>query len=117
MRIWDLPPAVLCRAHLLGEHSELHSLWSVLTKGKRGFSRHPETLRWQGKLAALYARHEALVTEMTARGYKHASPLDESLATGDATQTEYVDPPERQVELLVERDCECRIEQARAALL
>ena len=76
MRIWDLEPACLCRSHLLGEHRELHAVWAILTQDKRGYRHHPETRRWEGKLAALYRRHEALVAEMTRRGYRHASPLD-----------------------------------------
>jgi hypothetical protein len=107
MRIWDLPPERLCRQHLLGEHRELHALWTILTAGKTGYARHPETLRWQGKLAALYARHEALVTEMHRRGFRHVSPLDPRLATGEAEQREYVDPPERQAMLLRAKGCDC----------
>ena len=108
MRIWDVKPEILCRSHLLGEHRELHAIWSVLTNGKHGYAKHPETVRWQGKLAALYARHEALVTEMTGRGYRHNSPLDETLATGERSQTVFVDVPERQVALLREKGCDCR---------
>ena len=84
MRIWDLPPEQLCRAHLLGEHRELHAVWVVLTEGRAGYRIHPETRRWEGRLAALHARHEALVGEMQKRGYRHASPLDRRLATGSA---------------------------------
>ena len=107
MRIWDLPPAMLCRQHLLGEHRELHGLWNILSQDKRGYRNHPETRRWEGRLAALFARHEALVAEMVKRGYTHASPLDASLATGAARQTEHVDSPERQVELLRGKHCDC----------
>lgn len=109
MRIWDLAPSLLCRQHLLGEHRELHGLWRILTLGKIGYSRHPETLRWHGKLRALYLRHEALVAEMERRGYQHASPLDPLLATGDATQSDFVDPPERQRELLLAKGCDCAV--------
>lgn len=87
MRIWDVPPEIMCRQHLLGEHRELHGLWNILTHGKAGYSRHPETLRWEGKLAALYRRHEALVAEMNRRGYRHGSPLDPALATGLPVRT------------------------------
>ena len=107
MRIWDVDPARLCRAHLLGEHRELHGLWNILTKGRRGYSRHPETRRWQGKLAALYRRHEALVTEITRRGYRHQSPLDVSLATGAEVQDAFVDAPDAQRRILTEKPCEC----------
>src|SRR5690348_6846591 len=75
MRVWDISPKRLCRNHLLGEHRELHAIWSVLVNGKKGYARHPETLRWRGKLKALYSRHDALVREMTVRGYTHQSPL------------------------------------------
>jgi len=110
VRIWDVPPRRLCSRHLLGEHRELHGLWNVLTLDKRGYSRHPETRRWAGKLAALYARHEALVAEMGRRGFVHSSPLDPSLATGAAEQTEHVDPPERQLELLRQKPCDCPLD-------
>ena len=91
MRVWDLDPSALCDRHLLGEHRELHAIWSILTTGKRGYARHPETLRWRGRLAALYVRHEAEVAEMSRRGFRHASPLEPRLATGAAVQSELVD--------------------------
>src|SRR5215218_6455145 len=107
MRIWDLDVRRLCDQHLLGEHRELHAIWSVLTTGKRGYANHPETLRWRGRLAALYARHEAEVAELSRRGFRHASPLDASLATGSATQTEFVDAVPVQLARLAERGCGC----------
>ena len=110
MRIWDVEPARLCRQHLLGEHRELHGLWNILTQGKRGYRGHPETRRWEGKLAALYARHEALVAEMLRRGYRHDSSLDAGLATGEAVQREYVDPPAEQRRILRAKGCACRLE-------
>jgi hypothetical protein len=107
VRIWDLDPARLCRQHLLGEHRELHAVWAVITEGKAGYARHPETLRWRGKLRALYARHERLAREMDRRGYAHASPLDRRLARGRATQDVFVDPPRRQLRLLRAKGCPC----------
>lgn len=107
MRIWDVDPGCLCRQHLLGEHRELHGLWNIHTLGREGYRRHPETVRWEGKLAALFTRHERLVREMERRGYRHGSPLDASLATGSEVQDEYVDSPERQLELLREKPCAC----------
>jgi Pyrimidine dimer DNA glycosylase len=107
VRIWDLEPADLCDRHLLGEHSELHALWTVLTTGRRGYANHPETRRWRGRLAALYARHEAEVAEMERRGFRHASPLDRRLATGAARQTELLDSRDAQRERLASRDCGC----------
>ena len=107
MRIWDLDPAVLCRSHLLGEHRELHGLWVVLTQERSGYARHPETQRWRGKLRALYERHEALARELERRGYRHASPLDATLATGSAEQHQLIDSLERQIELLRGKPCSC----------
>ena len=109
MRIWDIAPARLCRAHLLGEHRELHGLWNILTQGKSGYRRHPETRRWEGKLAALYARHEALVGEMARRGYRHGTPLDRRLATGSMVQREYVDAPAEQLRILRQKGCGCEV--------
>ena len=109
MRIWDLEPEKLCRQHLLGEHRELHALWTILTEGKQGYFRHPETLRWKRKLKALYNRHQAQVNEMTARGYNHHSPLDEALAAGSGKQDDFVNTLEEQVLLLCKKGCECKV--------
>ena len=107
MRIWDVDVRRLCDQHLLGEHRELHAIWTVLTTDKRGYANHPETLRWRGRLAALYARHDEQVAEMARRGFRHASPLDRALATGAAEQTEFVDSVEAQWARLAERGCAC----------
>ncbi|HVC09435.1 MAG TPA: pyrimidine dimer DNA glycosylase/endonuclease V [Elusimicrobiota bacterium] len=107
MRIWDLPPRVLCRQHLLGEHRELHAVWSILTKGKLGYSRHPETLRWKGKLRALYLRHESLAAEMARRGYRHASPLDGRAASGSAVQNSLIQSLSEQRRILRKKGCPC----------
>jgi hypothetical protein len=107
VRIWDLDPRVLCDRHLLGEHRELHAIWSILTTGKRGYANHPETLRWRGRLAALYARHAAQVDEMHRRHFAHRSPLEARLATGSARQTELIEPVDVQRERLSARPCGC----------
>ncbi len=109
MRIWDIPHHKLCRNHLLGEHNELHAMWNILTQGKKGYANHPETMRWSGKLGALYAVHEDIVREMLARGYNHKSPLDSTLAKGSTVQTDFVDPPERQLEILRQKGCTCDV--------
>lgn len=111
MRIWDIPTKDLCRPHLLAEHRELHGLWNILTvhRGRGGYSRHPETLRWAGKLRALYRRHEAEVKEMARRDYQHRSPLDKNLAKGSAVQRKYIDSPAEQMKILLEKGCDCSI--------
>ena len=115
MRIWDVPPSILCRQHLLGEHRELHALWTILTECRQGYARHPETRRWRGKLAALHRRHELLAVEMQRRGYRHGSPLDPRLATGLEAQHDYVDAPAAQLVLLRAKGCGCAGGDIRAA--
>ncbi len=107
MRVWDVPVEELCRVHLLGEHRELHAIWTILTQDRRGYRNHPETKRWEGKLAALYVRHGEQAREMERRGYRHASDLDETLANGEKVQLQFVDTIERQRELLLAKPCEC----------
>lgn len=109
MRVWDVDVACLCRKHLLGEHRELHGLWNILTKhkGQGGYSRHPETIRWKGKLKALYIRHEALVKEMKRRGYAHNSPLEKRLAKGSASQDYLIDSLIQQKKILHAKPCDC----------
>ncbi len=109
MRVWDVPPACLCRKHLLGEHRELHGLWNILTKhkAKGGYSKHPETLRWVGREKALFNRHEALAKEMARRGYKHLSPIDKRLAKGKAKQDRFINTLKEQREILKNKMCEC----------
>ena len=111
MRVWDIPPKNLCREHLLGEHREVHAIWTVLTENKKGYSKHPETLRWRGKLKALYNRHEILVKEMNRRGYRHNSPLDRRLAKGKAVQIEYIHTPRQQREILRQKPCGCFVKK------
>jgi hypothetical protein len=95
---------------LLGEHRELHAIWSILTQRKKGYARHPETIRWRGKLKALFLRHNGLVCEMTRRGYVHGSPLAESLATGKTTQDVFLDTYEDQIRILQKKRCDCNVE-------
>ena len=107
VRIWDVNPGYLNRQSLLGEHREIHGLFSVIKNGKKGYSQHPETRRWYGRLPALILRHELLVSEMSLRGYKHYSPMFdlESAAPDRGNQKEYryVDLPHRQFEILIEK--------------
>jgi hypothetical protein len=107
MRVWDVEPVCLCQNHLLGEHREIHAIWSILTQGKTGYSKHPETKRWEGKLGALYRRHEENVAEMKRRGFNHNSPLDSALATGGKTQDIFVDSIQKQKKILKNKGCNC----------
>ena len=78
MRMWMLPTAGMCRKHLLGEHVELHMLLGSLRRGKniKGF-----VIGGLVDPQRIFARHQELVAEMTQRGYKHNSPLDEHECT------------------------------------
>ena len=109
MRIWDISPKNLCKNHLLGEHRELHAIWTVITEKKKGYSNHPETNRWKGKLLALYMRHDELVKEMDRRGYSHKSPLDKRKASGKSKQDVFVDLPTKQFQILKQKACRCQV--------
>lgn len=113
MRIWDISPKHLCRKHLLAEHQELHGLWNILTKhqSQGGYSRHPETLRWQGKLKALYLRHDALVTEFKKRDYSHKTPLNKKLAIGSVKQDIFINTLLEQKAILKNKPCDCFVKQ------
>ena len=109
MRVWDINPRKLCRNHLLGEHREIHAIWNIITENKKGYSLHPETLRWIGKLKALYLRHEELVKEMKNRGFNHQSPLDRKYAKGKSKQEKFIDLPEKQLKILKNKNCKCLV--------
>lgn len=111
MRIWDqIEPAKLCRRHLLGEHRELHGLWSILKRnregGEPGYLMHPETRRWNGNERALWRRHQRLVKEMERRGYQHRSPLDKLAMDGSGRTPK---PLDDQVQALRKKKCECDV--------
>lgn len=111
MRIWDIPCKNLCNKHLLGEHRELHCIWTFITTDKGGsYKKHPETLRWVGKLEALLLRHAEQCVEMSVRGWKHNSLLDISgIDLGSKTQDKYVNTLEQQIEILKNKGCDCKV--------
>lgn len=112
MRIWDLEPKYLCKSHLLGEHRELHALWNIISQNKMGYSKHPETVRWQGKLPALYARHDLIVKEMLRRGYNHMSPLPGNAGEGKRHQNVFINTPDEQRQLLNTKNCNCKFRRS-----
>lgn len=109
MRVWDIEPKFLCREHLLGEHREIHAVWNILTLNKLGYSHHPETKRWEGKLKALYNRHEKVKHEILSRGYSHKSKLNKKLAIGKFIQDEFVNTLEEQAQILKNKNCSCEV--------
>jgi len=102
MRIWDINPGYLNRQSLLGEHRELHGIESILTNKKKGYSHHPETLRWAGFGWALKIRHNLLASEMKLRGYTEKSPLQSMENTGKWPNI-YIDDPASQFNILKEK--------------
>ena len=102
MRIWDVHPGYLNRQSLLGEHRELHGLVNVLTQGKKGYSKHPETLRWVGYGWALKQRHTLLAAEMALRGYQDKSPVLTRSSKGKWPHI-FIDEPLVQFQILAEK--------------
>ena len=99
MRIWDINPGYLNRQSLLGEHRELHGIVSILVNKKKGYSHHPETMRWFGYGWALRQRHRLLAAEMSLRGFNDKSPVFMRAKTGVWPET-YIDEPFRQFQIL-----------------
>ena len=104
MRIWDINPGYLNRQSLLGEHRELHGIVSIIVNGKKGYSKHPETLRWVGYGWALKMRHELLAAEMSLRGFKEKTPVliasNQGISNEGAWPKKYLDAPREQLALL-----------------
>jgi uncharacterized protein YbgA (DUF1722 family) len=102
VRVWDVNPGYLNRQSLLGEHRELHAIVSIIKNNKKGYSHHPETLRWKNFGWALNQRHRLLATEMNLRGYMDRSPV--LLRTQRQKWPEvFVDPPVTQLSILAEK--------------
>jgi len=99
MRVWDINAGFLNDKSLLGEHREIHGIASILLNNKKGYSHHPETLRWKGCTNALIIRHDLIAEEMKLRGFRHMSPLEGN--TGDTNWPAYhLDSPASQYEIL-----------------
>jgi len=75
VKIWCLPLNLLDDKRLLGEHHELHVIFNVLTNNLKGFSHHPQTLRFKHNLGMLLYRHNQQIKELKNRGFNHYSPL------------------------------------------
>ena len=99
MRIWDISPGYLNRQSLLGEHRELHGIVSIIVNNKKGYSKHPETLRWVGYGWALKQRHSLLAAEMALRGFTDRSPVL-THTQKDVWPDVYIDEPARQFKIL-----------------
>lgn len=66
-------PRIMCRNHLLGEHSEIHLfVWNI----DAGHSVRGYIDKGLLEIHNLYDRHEDLARELRRRGYRHNSELD-----------------------------------------
>lgn len=99
MRVWDVSPGFLNDQSLLGEHRELHGIVSIIRNNKKGYSRHPETLRWVGFGWALRQRHRLLSAEMALRNFKDQTPVLLRAKKGH-WPVSYIDTPAEQFRLL-----------------
>lgn len=73
-RMWMTDPTRLCRAHLLGEHKELHQLVGTI-KAKRWSVLEGHAKLGQIETRSIRPRHTLLVKEMYNRGWRHRSPI------------------------------------------
>jgi hypothetical protein len=96
MRIWDINPGYLNNQSLLGEHRELHGIVSIIANNKKGYSRHPETLRWIGYEWALNMRHALVIAEMSLRGFNEKTPVTLTANKGSWPK-KYIDLPHEQL--------------------
>ena len=86
MRMWNVPPKVLCRQHLLGEHLEMHMFAGAIKKGTslQGFI--TGGLVMTGRIKE---RHDELVAEMVRRGMNHKSPMNKQPRIAEAGYVSY----------------------------
>jgi len=99
MRIWDINPGYLNRQSLLGEHRELHGIVSIIVNGKKGYSKHPETVRWINYGWAIRIRHQFLAAEMSLRGFTEKSCVTTRKNKG-RWPDKYIDEPFQQFRIL-----------------
>jgi len=71
--MWMIDPKLLCRQHLLGEHSELHKFIPSFNKKYKINNRVSPVV--QIELSNYEKRHNDLAAEMLRRGFNHKSPL------------------------------------------
>lgn len=76
MRMWMVPPELMCRQHILGEHRELHALVGSI---RLGISLAGFLANGLLQAADIGPRHDALVVEFRRRDWKsglqHQTPL------------------------------------------
>ena len=74
MRMWMLPPNLLCNQHLRGEHGELHKHRPSFVKRHSIAGRVAPVVQIEPE--AMQTRHDELAAEMLRRGMNHQSPYE-----------------------------------------
>lgn len=79
VHIWDVELKYLQRQRFLGLYKEVHVAYYALTwnplRGKKGYTRHPEVLRFKDHVGQLVDLHNKIVLEARRRGYKLKTAL------------------------------------------
>ena len=75
-RLWNVDPAILCRQHLLGEHSEMHQAAGTIANHQHGEAiMKGHAKKGNIDTTLISKRHDELAEEMTRRGMNHDSEL------------------------------------------
>lgn len=103
MRMWKVPPKIMCNQHLLGEHLEMHMFIGCLRKGKslRGYIKGGLV-----EVDQIINRHGDLALEMIARGIYHKSLIPDCMRL--LLRPEGIVDVENSVRLLWKRCPNCR---------
>lgn len=114
MRVWDFRLGLMninnmCNKHLLGMHKEVHAIWNILLFGKKGYSHHPEVLRWKNHLCALDEVHASIALEMIDRRMNHKSSLDSSSLNDSYAYPTSITTLSEQACRIKAKKCECVI--------
>jgi len=105
MRVWDkIKPDRLCKKHLLAEHRETLCIWSVITNNKKGYSKHPETVRFRDNLNSLVYRHNLIFDEASRRGYNFKLLPNQEEYTPNSDMPNSWDNQEKSLSC---KECEC----------
>lgn len=94
MRMWLVPPEILCNQHLLGEHNEIHMFFGSLKARKKLSGYFKNNLL---EALSLFSRHEELVMEMRKRNFKHLSDLTPASSIPDLF--DYLSESEKQFKI------------------
>jgi len=102
MRDWKLPPKLMCRKHLLGNHVELHMAIGSIKAG-RSLAGH--IARGQLEVHNIVRHHDRIAKEMLRRGYQHRSRM--GLAEAKLLWREGKIDPDKSLRDIVARCPEC----------